>query len=209
MKKRAKRRACNLKGGRRACGQKRAKALRKKREAARKRFVKAGGLGKPGAPKHVRGSRTSREAADSLSESSLAWLEEKVFKAIRRAPVSGLTDEELERRTGRRHQSASARRRALVIKGWVRDSGMIRRNKGSGRFAIAWVVGREEFVRPGYPIRYRSRRPSDEEILKAIRNIKLLDRLYGQGHGPGSVRTFPSSELRKTLNWLNYLATQS
>ena len=49
----------------------------------------------------------------------------------------GATDEEIELRTGLKHQTASARRRELVISGLVEDSGE-RRLTTSGRKAIVW-----------------------------------------------------------------------
>lgn len=50
----------------------------------------------------------------------------------------GWTDDELEQRTGRSHQSVSATRNTLMRKGYVVDSGD-RRKTRSGNDAIVWV----------------------------------------------------------------------
>lgn len=55
--------------------------------------------------------------------------------------INGATDYEIELHTGLRHQTASARRRGLVLKGLVEDSGL-RRNTDSGRAAVVWRVRR-------------------------------------------------------------------
>ncbi len=89
-----------------------------------------------GAPFESR-SITSREAARSVLP-LVAGQEAKVLDAIR-SGGNGATDEEIERITGLKHQSASARRRGLVIKGFVRDSG-ITRTTSSGRRATVWMV---------------------------------------------------------------------
>ncbi len=51
----------------------------------------------------------------------------------------GATDDEVEFVTGMKHQTASARRRELVLKGDVRDSGR-RRNTRSGCAATVWIL---------------------------------------------------------------------
>ena len=176
----------------------RAKAQRARRATAR-RMEAVGGLGEPTKAPYVQGSRTSQAAAESLSEKDLSWLEKKVFNVIRRARLNGLTDEEVETRTGLRHQSASARRRGLVLKGWVRDSGKVHRNQ-SKRWAIRWVVGREEFVTPGARSAGRPPRPSNDELKRGIEDIRALMVLMVQSRGA------VSTELSKLLDWLVYLA---
>jgi hypothetical protein len=79
---------------------------------------------------------TSLEAAESLVP-HLGRLEAAVLEVIRHR--HGATDEEVERATGLLHQTASARRRGLVLHGMVRDSGLTRKTN-SGRNAIVWVV---------------------------------------------------------------------
>lgn len=51
----------------------------------------------------------------------------------------GFTDNELEESKGWLHQAASARRRGLVLDGWLRWSGLKRRNP-SGYMADVWVL---------------------------------------------------------------------
>ena len=69
--------------------------------------------------------------------------EREVLDQIRRAKAHGLTDDELEALTGLPHQSASARRRGLVLKGFVKSSGK-RRMTSNGKLVTAWVAGKEE-----------------------------------------------------------------
>src|SRR5580658_1247613 len=82
----------------------------------------------------VKGSDTSREAAQSLPEPALARLEAVVFASIVSFGGFGCTDDELERLTELSHQTVSARRRGLVQKGRIVDSGL-RRQTRSGRKA--------------------------------------------------------------------------
>ena len=90
-----------------------------------------------GKPPSVRGSDTSRAAAESMTTSA-PTLRTKVLKLIIDAGPRGLTDDEIEAVTGMRHQTASARRWELVRAGKVRDSGGRRRTR-SGRGATVWV----------------------------------------------------------------------
>lgn len=76
---------------------------------------------------------TSADAAHAMRP-HLARLERIVLEAI----FEGATDEEIEARTSLRHQTASARRRELVLRGLMKDSGATRKTT-SGRAAIVWV----------------------------------------------------------------------
>jgi len=87
---------------------------------------------------YERGSDTSREAAHAISDESLTRMEQRVYEQFCAFP-DGLTDEQVEAATGMRHQSASARRRGLVLKGRLKDSGKRRKNL-SGSSAAVWVV---------------------------------------------------------------------
>lgn len=51
----------------------------------------------------------------------------------------GLTDEQLERRLGMKHQTVSSARNWLTEAGWLRDSGIRRRNT-SRRPAVVWEL---------------------------------------------------------------------
>ena len=85
---------------------------------------------------------TSLAAARSITP-DLQRLERVVLEAIvnidRKRGGAGACDHEIEVVTGLKHQTASARRRALVLRGLVEDSG-VRRLTESGRGAIAWRV---------------------------------------------------------------------
>ncbi len=81
--------------------------------------------------------QTSREALESLKEAA-PNLRELVADYIRNQGRHGATDFEIERALDLRHQTASSRRRALVQRGEVTDSGE-RRKTDSGRNAIVWV----------------------------------------------------------------------
>ena len=139
---------------------------------------------------YVRGSRTSRAAAESLSKEDLNRMELKVFDCIRRAKLKGRTDEEIEGETGLRHQSASARRRKLVLKGKVRDSGFVRRNR-SRRLAIVWEVGIDETATEG-KASGRVPRPSNQEMFEAAQGMRNNAQM--------------GAEAGKVAAWLVYLA---
>lgn len=87
---------------------------------------------------YVRGSDTSAAAAEDIAP-HLGRLEAVVLEVIRTEGKHGATDDEIEIAAGLRHQTASARRRGLVIKGMVVDSGE-RRPTRSGRSAAVWVL---------------------------------------------------------------------
>ena len=86
----------------------------------------------------VAGSDTSRQAAESI-EGSVDTMRARVLAFIRSSGLDGATDDEMEAEMGMRHQTVSARRRELVLKGLVRDSGS-RRETRSGRKATVWEI---------------------------------------------------------------------
>jgi len=90
-----------------------------------------------GRPPHERDS-TSEQAADEIAPTALV-LRERVFRFIAAAGSMGATDDEIELALGMRHQTASARRRELVLKGRIVDSGTLRKTS-SGRYAHVWIV---------------------------------------------------------------------
>jgi hypothetical protein len=86
----------------------------------------------------VKGSETSEAAA--LSKAGTADTDEDRVQAyIRTRGVEGATDDEIEAKLGMLHQNASARRRTLVLRGYVRDSGL-RRATRSRRKAVVWIA---------------------------------------------------------------------
>jgi hypothetical protein len=91
-----------------------------------------------GSPPFVRGSDTSKAAADSV-EADTPTLRERVYAAIKGYEDRGATDDCIEQQLKLRHQTASARRRELQLLGMVVDSGR-RRETRSGRKATVWVA---------------------------------------------------------------------
>ncbi len=85
---------------------------------------------------YVKGSDTSEEAAESIKP-SVSETEARVLAYIRGCGAFGVTDDQLEVAMGMRHQTASARRRGLVLKDLIYDAGE-RRKTRSGRKATVW-----------------------------------------------------------------------
>ncbi len=67
----------------------------------------------------------------------------KVLDVIVSRGGVGATDDEIEIELGMIHQTASARRRGLVLEDWVKSSGAKRKTR-SGSSAIVWVIKREK-----------------------------------------------------------------
>jgi len=98
-----------------------------------------------GTPPFEASSDTSRDAAASMAPTA-GTLRAKVLEFIRGQPpvrwmetigwVGGATDEEIEQALGLMHQTASARRRELVLQGLVREVGF--RYTRSKRKANVW-----------------------------------------------------------------------
>jgi hypothetical protein len=90
----------------------------------------------PSEPKDRAG--TSFAAAVSI-EPHAGTLRAEVLSLIRDWGKFGRTDDEIEMKLGLRHQTASARRRELVLAGLIVDSGRKRATR-SGRMAVVWVA---------------------------------------------------------------------
>lgn len=86
---------------------------------------------------HVRGSATSKAAARAAAPGA-ETAEQRVLEVIVSAGVYGATDDEIEKATGLTHQSASARRRGLVLRGKIKDSGITRPTRFN-RQATVWI----------------------------------------------------------------------
>ena len=143
-------------------------------------------------PPFVAGSETSREAAESIRD-LVAPLEARCFEMIclfTRDRGDGMTDKELEVAMILSHESASARRRGLVKKGLVRDSGAKKKNR-SGRRAVLWVPGNQETITDSTGNR-KVRLPSHADLQFTV------DFLGGLG------KTSP--EVGRVLDWLRFLA---
>ena len=87
-------------------------------------------------PGHAKGSPTSKKAAESISGKAAASMRTEILSFI--SSSGGATDDEVESALSMRHQTASARRRELVLLGLVKDSRK-RRPTRSGRNATVWV----------------------------------------------------------------------
>lgn len=92
------------------------------------------------------GTETSREAAESVRD-DVGRQEAMILALLDEAGSDGMTDDEIEVATGLRHESASARRRGLVLKGLVVDSGKVRPTR-RGRKAVCWVLAEDREMRP-------------------------------------------------------------
>lgn len=86
---------------------------------------------------HVKGSKTSKAAAESFSEDALNVLQAKVLAFIR--TNKGATDEEVQRALGLNPSTQRPRRIELVTRGLVIDSGT-KRDTTSGRAAVVWCA---------------------------------------------------------------------
>ena len=91
-----------------------------------------------GTAPYVKGSETSKQAALSL-EPRRGSLQYHVLACIRSRTDYGATDDELETTLHLRHQTASARRRELELKGLVVRT-QHRRKTRSGRNAGVYVA---------------------------------------------------------------------
>ena len=95
-----------------------------------------------GRPGFVRGSDTSEAAADSVADRRVSH-QQKVLKYFKRVGTQGTTDDDIEVALGLRHQTASARRRELELKGLVSKTDRRRRTR-SGRTAAVYVINETE-----------------------------------------------------------------
>lgn len=88
--------------------------------------------------RYAAGSDTSRAAA-GLSVPVQFSTRQQIIKQLAHLGELGLTDDQMENRLSRPHQTVSSARHWLVEAGWVRDSGH-RRKTRSGREAVVWVL---------------------------------------------------------------------
>lgn len=92
-------------------------------------------------PPYVKGSDTSKAAAESM-ESSLTELQEKLLLRMRDVGARGVTCDELEEYfVGSNHQTISPRVRELYLGGWIYRTKR-RRKTRSGRMAMVYRVRR-------------------------------------------------------------------
>lgn len=89
-------------------------------------------------PPAVRGSATSRAAADSIGPEA-DTLRRRVLAFLQARGLEGATDEEIQLGLGMNPSTQRPRRIELVEQGRVRDSGSTRRTR-SNRRAVVWVT---------------------------------------------------------------------
>ena len=107
-------------------------------------------LGKPGGPYGgavgvAAGSSTS-EAAGASMAGAAGILRVRIYQWLAQQGAYGATDFEIEAAFKLAHQSASARRRELVINGECWDSGHTRLNIVTSRRATAWTTIRPAVI---------------------------------------------------------------
>ena len=143
----------------------------------------------------VRGSATSEGAAESM-RAHAPHDEERVYAFIQRRGKNGATDDEIEEALDMRQSSASARRRGLVLKGRVVDSGLEPRETRSGRKAAIWVAGEGNVTKTK-----RVARPSNKVIREAVENIRELACCAAEGvdMGDWTEKDFVSDDLGALL----------
>ncbi len=124
----------------------------------------------------------------------------KVRAHIEAQGEKGATDDEIEVALGFPHQSASARRRELVLLGLVKDSG-VRRKTRNGRWAKVWVTGigaELPLVREGKLV---GGMPSAAELRRALVAARAL---YAKA---GKTGVIPYKwEFVRACQWLKALA---
>lgn len=118
---------------------------------------------------HVAGSPTSRAAA--IAKLPTAGTDEaRVLDVIRALGGYGATDDELEIALCLLHQNASARRRTLVRRGLVKDSGRVRKTR-SNRDAVVWIMcaeGEERTVtKPPTKAQWQA-------VVRALRKVHII-----------------------------------
>lgn len=101
-------------------------------DEASKRFLSPAGCAAP----FVRGSATSKAAAESLSEEAMNALQRRVLQFIRDRGEEGATDEECQRELGMNPSTQRPRRGELASAGLIVESGT--RLTSSRRRATVW-----------------------------------------------------------------------
>ena len=127
-----------------------------------------------GTPPHSDGD-TSLEAAEA-AKATVKRKRAQVRAHIEACGVNGATDDEIEVALGFPHQTASARRRELVLLGLVKASGVKRKTR-NGRWAKVWVTGigaELPVVRAGKLV---GSMPSAAELRHALEAARVLYRV--------------------------------
>ena len=115
-------------------------------------------------PGHVRGSETSKAAAESV-KGTASSVRKQILAILNERGTLGATDYEIEQTLGLIHQTASARRRELVLKGEVIKT-PTRRKTGTGRTATVWISREHasvELLRENNEALALKKRPTERE----------------------------------------------
>lgn len=151
-----------------------------------------------GVPPHEDSQDTSAIAA-VLAMPNVSKLQRKVLAHIAARKWHGATDDELEVALKLSHQTVSARRRELVMKGLLRNSGRTRRTRRD-RLAVVWELGLE-LVEQGKdtPALYV---PTKEEMRLGIDGLyAALQHAKKHGH-----RFTNTEEMGKLGAWLKAIS---
>lgn len=160
-----------------------------------------------GTPPHS-DEETSREAAEEARKHA-AKKRARVRAFIEQCGERGATDDEIETALGYPHQTASARRRELVLLGLVRDSGR-RRSTRNGRQAHVWVPG-------PWPVSFAGEvPPSQGRVVSSVPNavelrhaVEAMRVMYAETKRRGKARIPNESDLVRVCLWLQQIARVS
>lgn len=118
---------------------------------------------------YVKGSLTSQAAA--MSQSRAHGMDEmRVLQHIGKIGAFGATDDEVEFALDMLHQTASARRRTLVMREQLVDSGITRKTR-SGRPATVWVIPQFGPLALGLPAPARRGPPTKEQLKAFVKEV--------------------------------------
>lgn len=126
-----------------------------------------------GGPGFVRTSDTSKAAANSL-KSQAVTIEDRLCKAIEvsmaNSATPGLTEQEAKDATGMApHQDASPRLATAALKGRIKDGGLRRPSRVSGRMQKVWFPAKGDLPANPYP----------GEVFGGTHNEKIADGSHG------------------------------
>lgn len=134
------------------------------------------------------GSATSIAAAEEKTDESLLNDEARVLAHLKSCGSDGATDDELEVALGMIHQNVSARRRGLVLQGYVSNSKRERFTRRA-RKAVVWIYDANAPTRA--PLARRE--PHRDDITSFVEKVRVAVIV-------GGVRLDPNEE--GVLDWL-------
>lgn len=120
-----------------------------------------------GTPPHQMDSDTSEAAAHQIKSSALTQ-RQRVHQYIKEQGDLGATDNEIQIALDMISNTEQPRRRELVLKGQIMDSGHRRKTK-AGRMAVVWVAANLPEFTPGPYV------PIRKQLEQALARIRLLE----------------------------------